>query len=162
MEGTDRLLLWSLAAFRTTSFVLATILWLHTRASLSSSLQRLDTLTGFALFAVLWTTTSVASRNGLRQIGASPDAAGTIVMNTIVAGAWNGLYLFGVLAAGFLVVTIVARAGDAAAIVPALAFAVAFGGTLAFTIGGIVGLVYAMLEAWIRVVCRRLLRWASA
>ena len=147
--------LWSLAAFRTTSFVLGTMLWLHARGSLLSSLQQLDTLSGFVLFVVLWTTTWLASRRGLKELGAAPPSAGAMVMITTVAGAWNGLYLFAVLLAVFLVI----RIGSlGATVAPALIFGAAFGGPLAFTIGAVAGLAYGLLEALLSTVTRRLYR----
>ena len=151
-----RLPLWSLAAFRTTSFVLGTMLWLHARGSLLSSLQQLDTLSGFVLFVVLWTTTWLASRRGLKELGAAPPSAGAMVMITTVAGAWNGLYLFAIMLAVFLV-TRIGTAGPLGATV-ALIFGAAFGGALAFTIGAVAGLAYGLLEALLSTVTRGLYR----
>jgi hypothetical protein len=148
--------LWSLASFRTTSFVVVAILWLHHNGSLSGSLQRLNTLTGFGLFGALWATTWLASRSALRRMGTASTSPGAAAMITTVAGAWNGVYLFGVLVAGFLVISIGARGPGAVTVVPVLVFGTAFGGALAFTIGAIVGLVYGVCEAFIRAVSDRL------
>jgi len=150
--------LWTLAAFRTTTFVLGTILWLHARGSLPPSLQQLDTLSGFGLFVVLWTTTWLASRSGLNQLEAAPASAGAMVMITTVAGAWNGLYLFAVLLAVFLVIRIGTAGPQAATVAPALIFASAFGGALAFTIGAVAGFGYGLVEALLGAVTRRLYR----
>jgi hypothetical protein len=98
MASTDEpasLELWSLAAFRAASFTAAAVLLLHRRGSLAATLSRLDTAIGVAAYLLLWTTTWFATRTGLRRIAAAVvTVAVQRVMPAIVAGGWNGVYVF--------------------------------------------------------------------
>ncbi len=150
MAATDSrsgLRLVSLATFRAATFLIAIVLWLHLRGVLPAFLGRLDTLSGFAAFAAFWCSTAVASRIGLGLEGG--------VGGTTVAGCWNGAFVF---LAAFGVTTFIRIAADGpmfAAIV--LPFAAMLGAIVAFSIGGIVGAVYAVAEALLFSIGRRLL-----
>jgi hypothetical protein len=153
---------WSLAAFRTTSFMIGVIMSLHVRGSLAGSLRRLDTTTGFGLFLVVWATTWFATRRGLRELERVDTASSAAtVMSTIVAGAWNGLYVFGALVLGFLAASIITQGPGAVPVIPVFAIGSVIGGTVAFTIGAIVGLFYGMIELFVSRVCSRLYRWTT-
>ncbi|PYR22602.1 MAG: hypothetical protein DMF98_19945 [Acidobacteria bacterium] len=158
--------MWSLATFRTTSFMIGVIMSLLERGSLTGSLRQLDTTTGFGLFLVIWATTWLATRRGLREVerSASVDTASSaaIVMSTIVAGAWDGLYVFGALVVGFLAASISTQGLGALPVIPVFAIGSVFGGTVAFTIGAIAGLLYGMVELFVRGVCRRLYLWTTS
>ena len=157
---------WSLATFRTTSFMIGVIMSLHGRGSLAGSLRRLDTTTGFGLFLVVWATTWLATRRGLRELerSASIDITSSvaIVLSTTVAGAWNGLYVFGALVLGFLAASISTQGPGAVAVIPVFAIGSVFGGTVAFTIGAIAGLFYGVVELFVRGVCSRLYLWTTS
>ena len=156
---------WSLATFRTTSFMIGVIMSLHERGSLTRSLRQLDTTTGFGLFLVMWATTWFATRRGLREVERSASiniaSSAAIVMSTIVAGAWNGLYVFGALVLGFLAASIITQGLGAVPVIPVFAIGSVIGGTVAFTIGAIVGLFYGMIELFVSRVCSRLYRWTT-
>jgi hypothetical protein len=157
---------WSLATFRTTSFMIGVIISLHVRGSLPGSLRRLDTSTGFGLFLVIWATTWLATRRGLLELerSASIDipSSAAIVMSTIVAGAWNGLYVFAALVLGFLAASISTQGPEALRVIPVFAIGSVFGGTVAFTIGAIAGLLYGVVEVLLLGACGRLYRWATS
>jgi hypothetical protein len=157
---------WSLATFGTTSFTVGVIMLLHLRESLTGSLRRLDTPSGFGVFVVLWATTWLTTRGGLRELEtiAPIDAvsSGAIALSTIVAGGRNGLYVFGALMLVFLTVIISTQGLHAARVLPVFVIGSILGGTLAFTIGAVAGLLYAGFEVLIRGVCDRLNRWTAS
>jgi len=148
----------ALATFRAATFVVAVALYLHLSGGLSGALHSLNTELGFAAFSVLWATTLIATRAQLRQMPDGESPAGAIVTSAIVAGAWNGVYVWGAILA-VLLFTIAKSAGPAPMLMLALVGAV-FGGMLAFTIGAVFGLVYGSVDAVLlhisAVICLRL------
>src|SRR5439155_19352265 len=104
------------------------------------------------------------------EIASAVDSASAsdVVMATTVAGAWNGVYVFGALVLGSVGIAIRAQGiaigaqgGHAVSLLPVVLFGSVFGGMLAFTIGAIAGLVYGVFEVLMRAVCRRLYEWAT-
>src|SRR5580765_5693023 len=93
--------LWSRATFRVASFTAAVVMSIHLRASLPAALSRLDTTTGFGFFLLLWSTTWFATRRGFRYRRLARADSESSVAAAVVAGGWNGLYLYVVLFVGF-------------------------------------------------------------
>jgi hypothetical protein len=169
MAGTDAvraLRPWSLATFRTTSFMAAAVLTLHLRGILQSTLSRLDTVSGFAFFAIFWVLTWIATRVGLRQAGAEawserlPTCA--VLMSTTIAGGWNGVFVFAVLMARLLVALAGAQEPRMIAALPVVFLGSVLGSVIAFTIGTIAGFVYGTVDVLVLLVSGALFRWASA
>jgi len=169
MAGTDGmrgLRAWSLATFRTTSFMTAAVLTLHLRGTLPAFLHRLDTSIGFAAFVAFWVATWVATRIGLhmaeRDAVAAYGAPGTAIPTTIVAGGWNGVFVFAMLALTVVAAFAQPQGVRALAAVPVFLFGAVIGSLLAFTIGGIAGFVYGLVDALVILIGAALFRWVSA
>jgi hypothetical protein len=169
MAGTDAvraLRPWSLATFRTTSFMAAAVLTLHLRGTLQSTLSRLDTVTGFGFFAIFWVVTWIATCLGLRQAGADAwsgrPPTGAVLMSTTIAGGWNGVFVFAVLMARLLVALAGAQEPRMIAALPVVFLGSVLGSVIAFTIGTIAGFVYGTVDVLVLLVSGALFRWASA
>lgn len=145
-EGARSLRLWALATFHTVSFVAALVVAVHSRGALSSALGRLDTVTGFGFFLLLWAITWFTTRLGLRNMGTPVDDAPSamIVFSTTVAGGWNGVGIFFII---ILVSLMSVLVSGPRTLVPVLFFASILGSLLAFTVGAVVGLVYGLFDA---------------
>jgi hypothetical protein len=153
---------WSLATFHTATFVAAVVVGLHVRGSMAAALSRLSTALGVGFFLVFWASTWAATRAGLRALESDDDdhVAGSIVMRLTVAGGWNGIGIFAVLAPGFLF-NLALHGTPAPAFVPLVVLGGAIGGSLAFTIGAVVGFVYGLVDAALLRGGAALLRWTQ-
>jgi hypothetical protein len=153
---------WSYATFRTVSFVVAVATLTHASGRLKEALGRLDTATGAIAFAVLWTITWFATRFGLRTLAPIESATSTaIVMQTTIAGGWNGSAIFAALVVYSLVAGFASRGVSAMALLPVQFLAAAMGVLLAFAIGAVVGLVYGLIDALIAGCGEWLYRFSS-
>lgn len=153
---------WSLATFHTVSFVAAVVVGVHLRGTLTTALARLDTALGVASFLGLWALTWAATRAGLRALERDEDDRGSvsIVMRLTIAGGWNGIGIFGALVFVFLF-QLTSRGTPAVAFVPLLFLVLAVGGSLAFTIGAVVGFAYGLVDAALLRGAAALFRWAQ-
>jgi hypothetical protein len=142
-DGTA-LRVFAVATFRAATFIVAFALSLHLTGRLPGILGSLNTELGFAAFALLWTTTVVATRAERRRMADGESSVGARVMTTTVAGAWNGLYVWAAMLA-VLVINAVSGSGAGALIFALLGIVI--GGVLAFTLGAVVGLAYGSVEA---------------
>jgi hypothetical protein len=155
---------WALGTFHTIGFVVAIVLLAHAQGTLAASLARLSTASGATAFLALWVLTVCVTRAGLLTLdtGQADAWTGELIMRMIVAGGWNGV---GILAA--IVVLVLFHLATAAggpqgvAVVPALVIVGTLGGALAFTIGGIVGCLFGVLDALLFRCGDALFRWAS-
>jgi hypothetical protein len=152
--------LWSLATFRVASFTGSVVVYLHWRGSLPATLSRLDTAAGFGFFLLLWATTWLATRTGRRYRRLANSSFGRGVASTIVAGGWNGLYVFVVLFLGLLFFII--REQRVASVLGIALIGSTLGGLVAYVIGGLVGLLYGLVDAMLFGVSARLFRWVAA
>src|SRR3954447_10864186 len=147
----------SLATFHTASFVAAVVAFEHAGGSLRSRLASLDTPTGVGMFLALWALTWFVTLTALRKMESPIDAAGSgaIVMSMTVAGGWNGIAIFAGLFltapiwSGALRNVSLAAGGYLSfpGLFPVLFLTAVLGTLLAFTIGGIVGLCYGLVDA---------------
>jgi hypothetical protein len=156
---------WSLATFHTGSFVAAVVALVHVSGSLRSRLASLDTSKGVLMFLAFWALTWFVTLTALRRMDPPIDEAGSgsIVMSMTVAGGWNGVAIF---AALFLTGPLWALhwpVGVAAVawLLPVLFLIVVIGTALAFTIGGIVGMCYGLVDALLVGCGSALYEWAS-
>lgn len=145
--GYHRLLVWGLSGFHTTLFVVVGLLLLHSGGALGGALAQLDTLTGFVLFIGLWATDWGATRHAMRGISAAalgrPFAGGGLIIRGIVAGSVNGALFF-----LWLVLTLSAQAvvhGDGETALNLLVIAT-FGWFFAAVVGGVFGLLFAVID----------------
>ena len=165
MADTDRphsLRLWSIATFHAVSFVGLLVVGVHWSGSLASVLGRLDTLTGFGVFFVLWATTWCATRVGLRSIGSRVDeaTASSVIFSMTVAGGWNGVAVLLLMIVVALVFAL-ARGVAGLSLIPVLFFTSVIGSLLAFTVGAVVGLLYGLADAALLRFGALLFRWAE-
>jgi hypothetical protein len=153
---------WGLATFHTVSFVAAVVVGVHVRGSLVAALARLDTALGVASFLGLWALTWTATRAGLRALESDQDDRGSasFVMRLTVAGGWNGIGIFSALVF-LLLFNLAGRGTPGLAFVPVFVFAVAIGGSLAFTIGAVVGFGYGLVDAALLRGAAALFRWTQ-
>ena len=145
--------LWSVSAFRTVSFTLAVAFGLHLRGTLRESLANLDTIIGFAAFAILWTTTLGASRAGYRHLRhheTTPRYSPSHFESTCVAGALNGAGVYALLAGAAIVAIHTPQAIAGITVFSIIAVAVAS------AIGGFVGIAYGAIEVLLLRVSRDL------
>ena len=164
MDATDPtpLRVWSLATFHAISFVAAVAAAGHLSGGLRASLARLETALGVAAFLGLWALTWAATRAGLVALGSDrdDDSMAALVMRLTVAGGWNGIALFGVLV--LIALFNIASHGTATLyLVPVLLLVLVIGSALAFTIGGIVGFAYGLIDAVVLRGGAALFRWAQ-
>jgi hypothetical protein len=152
---------WSLATFHTVSFVAALVAGVHVRGSLAAALGRLDTTLGVASFLGLWALTWTATRAGLRALEFDDDRGpASMVMRLTIAGGWNGIGIFAALIVVFLF-NLASRGTPALTFVPLLFLGVSIGGSLAFTIGAVVGFVYGLVDAALLRGAAGLFRWTQ-
>jgi hypothetical protein len=163
MASTDEphpLELWSLATFRAASFTAAVVLSFHLRGALPAALSSLDTATGFGFFLLLWVTTWRATRTGLRLGRDGHGLFDRRVAPSIVAGGWNGVYVFiGLLAAFLFLMVLKQRFGSV------LVFGVigsTIGSLLAFVVGALAGLLYGLVDALLIGFSDRLFQWVRS
>ena len=166
IKEVDDLQLWSLSTFRTTTFMIAIVIWQYIQGSLQERFSSLGTGIGFLLFAGLWACTWLATRWGLRtQADAriARAAWGPPIAPTIIAGGWNGLLLFVPLLATFLIRIVTSepdQMGVLRVLIPLLVGTV-IGGAVAFAVGAIVGFLYGVAEAVLLGLSDRIYRWAT-
>ena len=160
----DALQVWSLATFRTTTFMIAIVIWQYSQGSLQEQFNRLGTGIGFLLFGGLWACTWLSTRWGLRaqaDLPSTPQAWGPRAVPTIVAGGWNGLLLLVPLVAVFLISIMRAEQMDLGRVLVLLVLSVGIGGAVAFAIGALVGFVYSVAEALLLGLGDRVYQWAT-
>ena len=164
IKEVDDLQLWSLSTFRTTTFMIAIVIWQYIQGSLQERFSSLGTGIGFLLFAGLWACTWLATRWGLRvqsDIGSARAAWGPPVTPTIVAGGWNGLLLFVPLMATFLIVIVRSEQMGVLPMLAGLLVGAVIGGAVAFVVGALVGSVYGVAEAFLLGLSDRIYQWAT-
>jgi hypothetical protein len=164
MAATDAridLRLWSVATFRTVSFVLVVALVFHLRGSLRERLATFDTLLGSVAFLLLWITTLLATRferRCLERAEVDPHRDASPLEATIVAGAFNGVLVLAVASSAVILRPFASgHIGEALRLAPALVVFSVIGGLVAFTIGGFVGLAYGIVENLLGRVTARVL-----
>ncbi|HET8569513.1 MAG TPA: hypothetical protein VFM93_11070 [Candidatus Limnocylindria bacterium] len=122
---------WPLATFHTTLLALVTVVLAYRGGGLGEALSGLSTLAGFALFGVLWATTTYTTRRALRD---APVRGGMVRMG-VRWGAVNGaLFLWGASAilaatqpAGILFIVPIAVLGTFVALVVGAVIGALFG-----------------------------------
>lgn len=138
----DSLVVWALASFHTAALTAVIVASLYLAGALGDLLGGLDTLVGLGLYLGLWASTWWTTRRAFAAIAdIGRDASVWGLLGT--AGKWggvNGVSFFWLLLVGFTVL-------NAAYEVPlVLLFAAAAGSVLALGVGGIVGLLFAVLD----------------
>ena len=161
ISKSSSLRLWSLATFHVATFVTSLVIAFHLSGDLSGILSGLNTATGFASFLFLWMTTWFATRTGLRRMRLhelDETALQSVVPPTLVAGGWNGVYVWGALLVGLILISF-RELGSSVLFL--LASGLTIGSLLAFTIGSVVGLLYGFLDGILLRLGAILFHWAE-
>lgn len=148
----DALVVWALATFHASLFMLVALLFLYWQDVLRNILPSLNTAVGLGLFIVLWGTTWWTTRIALA--GVTQD--GDLIPRALRWGGVNGLLFLSVLVTG---VGVSAALGQPAQLFGAL-FGVFFflmiGSLFAFVIGAVVGTVLGVIDLSLLRIARRL------
>jgi hypothetical protein len=161
MDATDRaraLSVWSRATFRATTFVACVVFLSHRTYGLRNALRSSNTAFGLAAFAVLWIATVLATVR--QERGFLPNVRGDSVAMTVVAGGLNGLFVLAALIAAAVGRVMLAPPGPGRPVL-AVPLLILFGPVFAFTIGVVVAVPFALVEAVIEDFVDRLCCWAD-
>jgi len=156
-----RLLPWALGSFHTSFFVLVLIVVLVTSGAIEGLLSGLNTLLGFAFFALLWFAVWWATRRGLQGLDLSDlEHAGiaSLLRRAVGWGSVAGVLFLAALGALLLVIGGLdlalrlargkaAPAPDAGAIVLLVGIGLPIAAIVACVIGGLVGGILGLLDA---------------
>ena len=146
---TDRLLVWSLATFHTGLFVICLVIVLYWNGTLGDLLHNLNTLIGLTFFVVLWCTTWWCTRKARRGITLLTPA-GLLPSGELLSRgtAWGGVN-------GILFAVILFLGLGISSTIPAPLYAL-FLSIPAFFIGGIVGVLLAVVDSTLLAISQRL------
>jgi hypothetical protein len=163
----DNLLVWSLATFHTGLFVLIPVVLLYLNGALGNLLRDLSTMFGVTVFGALWLTNWWCTRRAARGIDWTallrPVFDPRLLARGIVWGGINGILLL--LALLIIALALLAPGAIANQGLEAVSNFVAFGVfvlllglPIAFIIGAIMGLVFAVIDGILLQVSLYLLR----
>ncbi len=145
-----KLVMWSLATFHATAFVLAIVLFAYSRNALGAGLSGLNTFVGLGLFLALWATTYVTTSRalkGLDLIGSARDR-GSYPRRALRWGAVNGMSFLAILGVVALVAAISnTQPGQVASgiLFPAL-FIAPIALIVSAAVGGAVGALFGIVD----------------
>ena len=144
-----KLVIWCLATFHTTVFVLAIVLFAYAGGGLGGALSGLSTFVGLGLFAALWTTTYFATARALRGMDLiAPAGRRGYARRAFRWGAANGMAFLAILGlVGIVIAVGNTRPGQVGfgILVPAL-FIAPIALTVAAAVGGVVGALFGMID----------------
>ncbi|SEO54763.1 hypothetical protein SAMN04487948_103172 [Halogranum amylolyticum] len=148
VDDPDPLLVWCLAAYHTALFTLVPVVGLHWTGALGDLLGGLSTTVGLALYLLLWATTWWTNRRLLATTPFEPSAWREILTGGVKWGGVTGsCFLLELVVVAVVQVAIDGGLGvpDVASVLPLLLF-LALGAATAFVVGGLVGVVQAVLD----------------
>jgi hypothetical protein len=153
LRGADseRFVTFAFGTFHTVIFIVTAVLVLHLSGALVGLLTGLNTLTGLALFAALWATTTWSTGRAIRGVGgpvlATRTPIGAVVTRAARSGALNGVLFLAAAAVILALSTLLAGQGDSIGVFIFGGFFVVLVGTLAgATIGAILGVLFAAID----------------
>jgi hypothetical protein len=140
----QRIVVWALATFHASVFVLAIVLFLYTRDALGPALGGLNTMFGLGLFVALWATTYITTARALRGLDVlgSPGDRERYGRRTLRCGAANGLAFLGILA----VVVVFSFVFSAPGILLTVVFAAPIAIVVAAVVGAVVGVIFGIVD----------------
>jgi hypothetical protein len=154
-----RLLAWALASFHTAFFFLLFVILTYLSGNLGQLLSSLNTLAGVAIFALLWLTTTFCTGHVVLSIEPAtlehPFASFDVIKRVTVKSAfWGGvngfIFLIGllvILAFVFITALIpVLFSSQVIGLVSSVGFFTSIASVIALILGGIVGIVFSMLD----------------
>lgn len=144
----DRLLVVGLATFHTTLLLAVLVGAGYATATIGDLLGGLGTLTGFALFGLLWGTTLWTNWRWLASVGLLADErdARNILRRATVWGGIDGVLFF----LGFLVIFLLVRTAPGTTVtiegVGLVGFFALLGSAVATVVGGVLGVLLGALD----------------
>lgn len=143
-DEAQRIVVWALATFHASGFVLAIVLFAYSRDALAPALGGLNTMVGLGLFVALWATTYVTTSRALRGLDVLGSAADRerYGRRTLRCGAANGLAFLGILG----VVIVVSFVFTAPGILLTVLFAAPFAIAVAAVVGAVVGVIFGIVD----------------
>ena len=140
----DPLVVWALASFHTAALVAVLVVALYLAGSLGDLLSGLSTIVGLGIYLALWAFTWWTTRCVVRAVARSGDDASAFVVLR-EGGKWGGVdgacFLW-----VLLVVVLVPGADVTLEGVFLFLFYGGIGSILALGVGGIVGMVFAVID----------------
>ena len=153
----QRLVIWALATFHATLFVVAAVLFLYTRGGLGALLASLNTLVGLALFVALWVTTLFTTRRALAGMDLLGDVdEGRLARRAFRWGAVNGMAFLVVLGVVLIVGSIAATpAGqNQLGVLPIAVIAAPFALVVSAAVGGAAGAIFGVIDITLHALAR--------
>jgi hypothetical protein len=150
MGSPMKLVMWSLATFHTTVFVLVIVLFAYSGGGLGGALSGLNTFAGLGLFVALWATTYMTTARALRGldlIGSARDRGG-YGRRAFRWGAANGMSFLAILGVVAVVAAIAnTRPGQVTSgiLLPAL-FIAPIALIVSAAVGGVVGVIFGIID----------------
>lgn len=150
----DALIVWALATFHASLFMLVALLFLYWQDVLRNILPNLNTAVGLGLFMVLWGTTWWTTRIALAGVTQDAD----LIPRALRWGGVNGMLFLSALVTG---AGLAAAFGQPAQFFGALFgvfFFLVIGSLFAFVIGAVVGAALGIIDLWLLRVARAVVR----
>src|ERR1700737_1600381 len=149
--GSERFLTFAFGTFHTVIFIVTAVLVLHLSGALVGLLTGLNTLTGLALFAALWATTTWSTGRAIRGVGgpilATRTPIGAVVSRAARSGALNGVLFIATAAVILAMSALLTGQGDSSGVFVLGGFFVVLVAILAgSTIGAILGVLFAAID----------------
>ncbi|TMF12842.1 MAG: hypothetical protein E6I37_06290 [Chloroflexi bacterium] len=149
--ASERFVTFTFGTFHTVIFIVSAVLVLHLTDALVGLLTGLNTLTGLALFAALWATTTWSTGRAIRGVGgpilATRTPVGAVVTRAARSGGLNGVLFLAAAAVILAVSALLTGQGDSIGVFILGGLFVVLVGILAgVTIGAILGVVFAAID----------------
>ena len=149
--GSERFVTFTFGTFHTVIFIVTAVLVLHLSGALVGLLTGLNTLTGLALFAALWATTTWSTGRAIRGVGgpilATRTPIGAVVSRAARSGALNGVLFIATAAVILAMSALLTGQGDSIGVFVLGGFFVVLVAILAgSTIGAILGVLFAAID----------------
>jgi len=149
--GSERFVTFTFGTFHTVIFIVSAVLILHLSGALAGLLSGLNTLTGLALFAALWATTTWSTGQAIRGVGgpimATRTPIGAVVARAARSGALNGILFLAAAAVILALSALLTGQGDSIGVFILGGFFVVLVGILVgATIGAILGVLFAAID----------------
>jgi hypothetical protein len=151
LGGNDRLVAVAFGTYHAVTFIVLAVLILHLTGALVGLLGSLNTLTGLALFAALWATTTWSTARAFRGVPISAlgtdTSIGAVIVRAVRSGALNGMLFLGAAVVILGLTALLTGQGPSILIfIYGALFFVPFSLLTSATVGAITGLLFAAID----------------
>lgn len=153
-DGVASLTVWAFGTFHVAALAVVLLLFQHADGGLGSALDELDTPTGIGLYLYLWGVTWLVTHRTFRDAGVGTDKPSGIG-RTLGRGALGGSGIGVAFLLGALLALFLPRVLFTGPYLPLLLVA-AIGSVVAAIAGGIVGVMFAVVDLGLLAVAERL------